>query len=150
MKKCLCVRGLKNSPFRVVCPLAEQRKGSVSEICCKVYLVCILYQGKANRIFFLFLGCLEFPYKRLSLLCLSLLALQSSLPPLSPLHSPPQLNFCKNRSFLQVKSCVWLILLFCPKYSFRSFWQEYLTNISSWQLAEIQDTNFKCFNQHGF
>lgn len=53
MKKCLCVRGLKNSPFRVVCLLAEQRQGSVSEICCKDYLVCILYQGTANRIFFL-------------------------------------------------------------------------------------------------
>lgn len=52
MKKCLCVRGLKNSPFRVVCLLAEQRQGSVSEICCKDYLVCILYQGTANRIFF--------------------------------------------------------------------------------------------------
>lgn len=49
MKKCLCVRGLKNSPFRVVRLLAEQRQGPVSEICCKDYLVCILYQGTAKQ-----------------------------------------------------------------------------------------------------
>lgn len=49
MKKCLCVRGLKNSPFRVVRLLAQQRQGPVSEICCKDYLVCILYQGTAKQ-----------------------------------------------------------------------------------------------------
>lgn len=49
MKKCLCVRGLKNSPFRVVRLLAEQRQGPVSEICCKDYLVWILYQGTAKQ-----------------------------------------------------------------------------------------------------
>lgn len=49
MKKCLCVRGLKNSPFRVVCPLAKQRQGPVSEICCKDYLVCIMYQGDGKQ-----------------------------------------------------------------------------------------------------
>lgn len=63
MKKCLCVRGLKNSPFRVVCLLGEQRQRPVSEICCKDYLVCILYQGTAKQDppFFFFLepgsGC---------------------------------------------------------------------------------------------
>lgn len=58
MKKCLCVRGLKNSPFRVVRLLAEQRQGPFSEICCKDYLVCILYQGTAKQnppFFFFFL-----------------------------------------------------------------------------------------------
>lgn len=49
MKKCLCVRGLKNSPFRVVRLLAEQRQGPVSENCCKDYLVWILYQGTAKQ-----------------------------------------------------------------------------------------------------
>lgn len=76
MKKCLCVRGLKNSPFRVVCPLAKQRQGPVSEICCKDYLVCIMYQGMANRIFFLrpLLAVLHHLRKDSSFLCISLLS----------------------------------------------------------------------------
>lgn len=81
MKKCLCVRGLKNSPFRVVCPLAKQRQGPVSEICCKDYLVCIMYQGMANRIFFLhpLLAVLHLLRKDSSFLC---------IPRLSPRSSP--------------------------------------------------------------
>lgn len=59
MKKCLCVRGLKNSPFRVVRLLAEQRRGPVSEICCKDYLVWILYQGTAKQEPLLFFWSLD-------------------------------------------------------------------------------------------
>lgn len=101
MKKCLCVRGLKNSPFRVVCLLAEQRQGSVSEICCKDYLVCILYQGTANRIFFLRLA-LAVPHllrKDSSFLCIPPLGPRSSLAPFSPLHSSSHLSLSENTSF---------------------------------------------------
>lgn len=108
MKKCLCVRGLKNSPFRVVCLLAEQRQGSVSEICCKDYLVCILYQGTANRIFFFFCApALAVPHllrKDSSFLCIPPLGPQSSPAPFSPPHSSSHLSFCENISFLQVKT----------------------------------------------
>lgn len=84
MKKCLCVRGLKNSPFRVVCPLAKQRQGPVSEICCKDYLVCIMYQGMANRIFFLrpLLAVLHLLRKDSSFLCIPLQSPRSSPGPM--------------------------------------------------------------------
>lgn len=80
MKKCLCVRGLKNRPFRVVCPLAKQRQRPVSEICCKDYLVHIMYQGMANRIFFLcpLLALLHLLRKDSSFLCIPLLSPRSS------------------------------------------------------------------------
>ena len=115
MKKCLCVRGLKNSPFRVVCLLAEQRQGSVSEICCKDYLVCILYQGTANRIFFL-LPALAVPHllrKGSSFLCILPLGSRSSLAPFSPPHSPVsskpfwkhQLSLSKNCRIVVSISC---------------------------------------------
>lgn len=104
MKKCLCVRGLKNSPFRVVCLLAEQRQGSVSEICCKDYLVCILYQGTANRIFSL-RPALAVPHllrKDSSFLCIPPLGPRSSLAPLSP-HSSSHLSLSENTSFPSAK-----------------------------------------------
>lgn len=115
MKKCLCVRGLKNSPFRVVCLLAEQRQGSVSEICCKDYLVCILYQGTANRIFFL-RPALAVPHllrKDSSFLCILPLGPRSSLNPFSPTQfifsSKPlwkhQLSLSKNCRIVVSISC---------------------------------------------
>lgn len=100
MKKCLCVRGLKNSPFKVVCLLAEQRQGSVSEICCKDYLVCILYQGTANRIFFL-RPALAVPHllrKDSSFLCIPPLGPRSSLAPFA-LHSSSHLSLPENTSY---------------------------------------------------
>lgn len=83
MKTCLCVRGLKNSPFRVV-PLAKQRQGPVSEICCKDYLVCIMYQGMANTIFFLhpLLADLHRLRKDSSFLCVPLVSPRSSPGPM--------------------------------------------------------------------
>lgn len=107
MKKCLCVRGLKNSPFRVVCLLAEQRQGSVSEICCKDYLVCILYQGIANRIFFLRLA-LAVPHlfrKDSSFLSIRPPGPGSSLPlSLLSIH-------LKAAAFLEQETAGWLCLL---------------------------------------
>lgn len=105
MKKCLCVRGLKNSPFRVVCLLAEQRQEPVSEICCKDYLVCILYQGTANRIFFLRLA-LAVPHllrKNSSFLCIPPLGPRSSQAPFS-LHSSSHLSLSENTSIPWAKS----------------------------------------------
>lgn len=99
MKKCLCVRGLKNNPFRVACLLAEQRQGPVSEICCKDYLACILYQGTANRILFL-RPALAVPHllrKDTSFLCIPPLGPRPSLASFS-LHSSFHLSLFENTS----------------------------------------------------
>lgn len=78
MKKCLCVRGLKNSPFKVVCQLVEQRQEPVPEICCKDYRACILYQGAANRISFM---CPALAVSHLPFLWIPLLVARSSSGP---------------------------------------------------------------------
>lgn len=99
----------------MVCLLAEQRQGSVSEICCKDYLVCILYQGTANRIFFL-RPALAVPHllrKDSSFLRILPLGSRSSLNPFSPTQfifsSKPlwkhQLSLSKNCRIVVSISC---------------------------------------------
>lgn len=127
MKKCLCVRGLKNSPFRVVCLLAEQRQGPVSEICCKDYLVCILYQGTANRIFFLRLA-LAVPHllrKDFSFLCIPPLGPRPSLAPFFLSSSYDLSSSVKTPAFLEQKvqsTCVCRLHRQWAKSSYTNVW----------------------------